>query len=61
MCTESEILVSDASIVPTEWQASQFPDKVKNALTTIFDGIDTTFCPPEPQLFEKTLIKRGRQ
>lgn len=60
MCTESEILVSDASIVPTEWQASQFPDKVKNALTTIFDGVDTTFfCPPEPQLFEKTLIIKG--
>ena len=41
--TESEILHCDACVVPTKWQASQFPAKLRPYLSVIFDGVDTEF------------------
>ena len=43
---ESEILDCDACVVPTQWQASQFPEKLQPYLSIIFDGIDFDFFKP---------------
>ena len=43
---ESEILDCDACVVPTQWQASQFPKKLQPYLSIIFDGIDFDFFKP---------------
>ena len=51
--TETEILSSDGCVVPTQWQAQQFPQKLRNYLTIIFDGIDTSFFNPNAQLKQK--------
>ena len=60
ICTENEILNCDAGIVPTEWQASQFPAKLRSHLTTIFDGINLEFFKPaDPSIFSKSVILKG--
>lgn len=60
LSTENELVSCDAAIVPTEWQASQFPKKLRPMLTTIFDGIDLDFFKPgEIENFEKQLIIQG--
>lgn len=51
----SELLSCDAAVVPTAWQAQQFPPPLRRLLSVQFDGIDTSyFCPPaEPLLGER--------
>jgi glycosyltransferase involved in cell wall biosynthesis len=41
-----DLYTCDGGIVPTEWQKSQFPHEFKDKLTTIHDGVDTTFFKP---------------
>ena len=47
--SEREILAADLSVVPTHWQASQFPKKIQDHLSIIFDGIDFDFFKPADQ------------
>ena len=42
----------DIAVVPTEWQKSQFPERYRTKLKTIFDGVDTSFFHKE----NKTVI-----
>ena len=37
---------ADAAISPTHWQASTFPDHVRDKISVIFDGIDTDRLVP---------------
>lgn len=47
----SELLSCDAAVVPTEWQARQFPPALQPLLSLQFDGIDTSyFSPPAAPL-----------
>ena len=58
--TENELVSRDAAIVPTDWQASQFPKKLKPLLTTIFDGIDLDFFKPGgPEIFKNQVLIQG--
>jgi glycosyltransferase involved in cell wall biosynthesis len=43
--------IADAGISPTKWQASTFPDRFKNKITTIHDGIDTEIVCPNTSAF----------
>ena len=57
---ESEILDCDACVVPTQWQASQFPKKLQPYLSIIFDGIDFDFFKPATnEINAKTLFIEG--
>ena len=38
--------ILDAAISPTRWQASTFPDEVRDRITVIHDGIDTSSLIP---------------
>ena len=56
----AEMTICDGCVVPTDWQASQFPPKLRKNLTTIFDGIDTGFFHPgSPELFTRTIKLQG--
>ena len=58
--TENEILSCDAAVVPTQWQASQFPSKLQENLSIIFDGVDTSyFKPRDNALFEEVITIQG--
>ena len=58
--TENELVSCDAAIVPTEWQASQFPKKLRPLLTTIFDGIDLDFFKPGgTEIFKNQVLIQG--
>lgn len=60
LSVESEILSCDGCVVPTEWQASQFPYQIRPYLTVIFDGVDIDFFKPGPSgLSENTLELQG--
>ena len=60
MITENEILACDTCVVPTEWQASQFPDKLRPFLSTIFDGVDHNFFRPgDPSIFQQAVSCKG--
>ncbi|MEM6374603.1 MAG: glycosyltransferase [Pseudomonadota bacterium] len=41
-------LDADALLSPTQWQASTFPDALKNKISVIHDGVDTTRIAPDP-------------
>ena len=56
ICIETEINLSDSAVVPTEWQASQFPSYLRNHLSVIFDGVDTDFFKPNPRSLEKNEV-----
>ena len=57
---ENEIIQSDRCVVPTSWQASQFPKKIQNQLSVIFDGIDLQFFRPgEDNIFKQTVEIKG--
>ncbi|MFV0409612.1 MAG: glycosyltransferase [Paracoccus sp. (in: a-proteobacteria)] len=43
------ILQCDASLAPTEYQASSFPKELRSKITVIHDGIDTDKMRPDPQ------------
>ena len=38
----------DVRFTPTEWQKSQFPEKYRDGMVVVHEGIDTEFCHPEP-------------
>ena len=60
LSSESEALMCDACVTPTQWQASQFPAKIRPYLSIIFDGIDTSFFKPgNSELFEQTIELEG--
>lgn len=50
-----DLVLSDAAICPTQWQAKQFPNAIRNNLEIIFDGVDTKkvnlICTTERQHF----------
>lgn len=39
---------ADACVTPTQWQASGFPNNVRNALTVLHEGVDTRKVAPDP-------------
>ena len=57
---ENEIIQSDRCVVPTIWQASQFPEKIRNQLSVIFDGINSQFFRPgEDNIFKQIVEIEG--
>lgn len=58
-CKNSHLLVDlyscDAGICPTKWQYSQFPEKFRDTIKVLHDGVDTDFCVPNQDA--KFLIK----
>jgi glycosyltransferase involved in cell wall biosynthesis len=40
--------IADAGISPTHWQASTFPDRFRDKIAVIHDGIDTESLRPNP-------------
>ncbi len=40
--------VADAGISPTYWQASTFPERFRDRITVVHDGIDTQSLAPNP-------------
>ena len=47
LAISQELLQCDAAVVPTAWQAQQFPQGLRPLLTQIFDGVDGhMFQPP---------------
>lgn len=48
-----DMAICDAGIVPTEWQYKQFPDRLKNNLSVIYDGIDTDFFKPKESIHDE--------
>lgn len=41
---------ADAGISPTYWQASTFPERFRNKITVVHDGIDTQVVAPNPNV-----------
>ena len=41
--------LSDACLSPTAWQASTFPEDLRQRITVIHDGIDTVRVRPDPE------------
>lgn len=41
--------VADAGISPTQWQASTFPQRFRQNITVVHDGIDTNLVRPDPE------------
>lgn len=46
LATCQEIVSCDAAVVPTAWQASQFPELLRKKIKVIFDGIDPQIHHP---------------
>jgi glycosyltransferase involved in cell wall biosynthesis len=42
--------IADAGISPTHWQASTFPERFKDKITVVHDGIDTNVVRPNPDV-----------
>jgi len=43
-----ELLVCDSAVIPTAWQANQFPEPLRQKLQVVFDGVDPLLShPPE--------------
>lgn len=42
--------VADAGISPTHWQASTFPERFKDKITVVHDGIDTLTLAPKAEV-----------
>lgn len=43
------VVQADAGLAPTRYQASTFPDELRQKITVIHDGIDTDRVAPDPQ------------
>lgn len=43
------LIHADAGLSPTKWQASTYPDSLRDRITVIFDGVDTDLVRPDPQ------------
>ena len=39
---------SSSAITPTQWQASLFPEKIRNQLVVMHDGVDSQIAAPSP-------------
>jgi len=46
MVITQELVDCDAAVVPTAWQAQQFPACLRDKLEVIFDGVDARQCQP---------------
>jgi glycosyltransferase involved in cell wall biosynthesis len=46
LSTCQELVSCDAAVVPTPWQASQFPEPLRAKLQVIFDGVDPHWHQP---------------
>ncbi len=44
----ADLMRADLLIAPTEWQRSQFPSHMRNAIQVVPDGIDTELFQPDP-------------
>nr|WP_277990183.1 glycosyltransferase [Pandoraea sp. LA3] len=61
MIHSASLLTSDCGISPTHWQASRYPLEIRQKITVVHDGIDTTLVRPAAkdcvaiQLGDKTL------
>lgn len=42
----TDIVTADAALAPTRYQAAQFPDKLRQFITVIHDGVDTVTHAP---------------
>ncbi len=55
--------IADAGLSPTQWQASTFPERFRNKITVIHDGIDTKAITPNPgvslKLGDQTVLTRA--
>lgn len=56
---ENELIHCDAGIIPTEWQAKQFPSILRKKLNVIFDGIDLDFFRPADKLHKQDIKIEG--
>jgi glycosyltransferase involved in cell wall biosynthesis len=55
LVTQHELQACDAAVVPTAWQAQQFPAAWENHIKIIFDGINSSFFfPPVNSLSRET-------
>jgi len=52
---QQELLLCDAAVVPTDWQAQQFPEVWQSKLRVVFDGINTAFFQPPPPDLNRSL------
>jgi glycosyltransferase involved in cell wall biosynthesis len=52
---QQELLLCDAAVVPTAWQAQQFPAVWQPKLRVVFDGINTAFFQPPPPDLSRAL------
>ena len=52
---QQELLLCDAAVVPTAWQAAQFPAVWQPKLRVVFDGINTAFFQPPPPDLSRSL------
>jgi glycosyltransferase involved in cell wall biosynthesis len=43
------LLHADAALAPTSWQASTYPDPLRNMIRVIHDGVDCNVMQPNPQ------------
>jgi glycosyltransferase involved in cell wall biosynthesis len=50
-----DLAAADAAVCPTRFQAAQFPEVLRRALTILHDGIDTARFRPDPGLARATL------
>ena len=56
---QQELLLCDAAVVPTAWQAQQLPAVWQPKLRVVFDGINTAFFqPPLPNLSRALQLDR---
>ena len=46
LTTCQELVSCDAAVVPTQWQASQFPEPLRSKLQVIFDGVESHWHRP---------------
>lgn len=58
-CKNSHLLIDlytcDAGLCPTNWQLRQFPEKLRDIIKVLHDGVDTEFCIPNKEA--KFLVK----
>jgi glycosyltransferase involved in cell wall biosynthesis len=52
------LIHADAGFSPTQWQASTHPEILRQRLTVIHDGVDTTLMAPNPEA--RFLLPDGR-
>lgn len=55
LLSEHEIVHCDEAVVPSRWQASQFPFLLQTKLNVVFDGIDTSFFQPPLNSLEQNV------